>query len=220
MRTGRHRELTELQQHVQVLIAQDTAKQRSTHVRDTRKVKMTTNPSFSVALVLALAHYCLAQDKPMSKPIELEVLKASVGVWDADIEVWPQGLDSPSMKMKGVETNRPYGEYWLASDFDSEFAGQTMKVHSVVGYDLDQEKLVGKVIDHGPYAARMTGEYDKESKTISWMTKVKDANGKPIVQKTLVTQKSADERVLKLMVPGEQKDDFKKFMQIKFVKRK
>ena len=181
---------------------------------------MFTKSVFSVALVIALAHVCLAQEKPVAKPVELEVLKASIGVWDADIEVWPQGLDSPSMKMKGVETNRPYGEYWLASDFDSEFGGQTMKVHSIVGYDLDQEKLVGKVIDHGPYAARMTGDYDKDSKTISWITKVKDTNGKPIVQKTLVTQKSADERALVLMVPGEQEDEFKKFMEIKLVKRK
>ena len=95
-----------------------------------------------------------------------------------------------------------------------------MKVHSIVGYDLDKQKMVGTVIDHGPYAASLTGDYDKESKTIRWMTKAKDTNGKPIVQKTLITQKRADERVLVMMVPGDKKDEFTKFMQIKFVKRK
>ena len=104
----------------------------------------------STALVFGLALSCIAQEEPKSKPIELEVLKASIGVWDAEIEVWPEGPDSPSIKFKGVETNRPYGEYWIASDFDSEFMGQTMKVHSIVGYDLDQKKMVGTVIDHGP----------------------------------------------------------------------
>jgi hypothetical protein len=171
-------------------------------------------------LIFGLALCCTAQEQPKSNPIELDVLKASIGVWDAEIEVWPEGPDSSSIKFKGVETIRAYGEYWIASDFDSEFMGQTMKVHSIVGYDLDQKKMVGTVIDHGPYAANMNGDYDKDSKTLHWKTEAKDANGKLMVQKTLVTQKSADERVLVLSVPGKQENDFTKFMQIRFVKRK
>ena len=147
-------------------------------------------------------------------------MKASIGVWDAEIEIWPQGPDSPSITFKGVEENRPYGEYWIASDFDSEFMGQTMKVHSIVGYDLDKKELVGTVIDHGPYAASMTGDYDVKSKTVRWKTEAKDANGKPMLQKTLTTQKKSNERVLVLMVPGKKKTEFTKFMQIRFVKRK
>ncbi len=181
---------------------------------------MLIKSTLPTALIFGLALSCVAQEKPKSKPIELEVLKASIGVWDAEIEVWPEGPDSSSIKFKGVETNRPYGEYWIASDFDSEFMGQTMKVHSIVGYDLDQKKMVGTIIDHGPYAASMTGDYDKESKTVRWKTEAKDPNGKPMVQKTLITQKNADERVLVLSVPGKQKNDFTKFMQIRFVRRK
>ena len=171
-------------------------------------------------LILGLTPFGIAQEEPKSKPIELEVLKASIGVWDAEIEVWAQGPDAPSIKFKGVETNRAYGEYWIASDFDSEFMGQTMKVHSIVGYDLDGKKMVGTVIDHGPYAASMTGNYDKQSKTVHWKTEAKDPNGKPMVQKTSVTQEGADERVLVLSVPGKQNDQFTKFMQIRFVRRK
>ena len=181
---------------------------------------MFTKSALSTALVFGLALSCIAQEKPQSKPIELEVLKASIGVWDAEIEVWPAGPDSPSTKLKGVETNRPYGQYWIASDFDSEFMGQTMKVHSIVGYDLDQQKMVGTIIDHGPYAASMTGEYDKASKTVRWKTEAKDTNGKPMVQQTSITHKNANERMLVLMVPGEIENDFTKFMQIRFVKRK
>ena len=83
-----------------------------------------------------------------------------------------------------------------------------------------EELTVGTIIDHGPYAASMTGDYDKESKTVHWTTQAKAPNGKPMVQKTLITQESADERLLVLSVPGKQKDDFTKFMQIRFVKRK
>jgi hypothetical protein len=176
--------------------------------------------ALATILVLAAALPCVAQETPESMPIELEVLKAYIGVWDAEIEVWPEGLDSPSITFKGVETIRPYGEYWIASDFDSEFMGQTLEVHSIVGYDLDKKKMVGTIIDHGPYAATMAGEYDVESKTVHWMTEAKDANGNPMVQKTLVTQNHADERVLVLMVPGEKENEFTKFMQVNFVKRK
>ena len=151
---------------------------------------------------------------------ELDVLKASIGVWDAEIEIWPQGPDSASIKLKGVETNRPYGEHWLASDFDSEYGGQTMAVHSIVGYDLDEKKLVGTIVDHGPYAARMTGEYDVESKTVRWLTEAKYPNGTPMVQKTLVTKESPNELVLVLKASGEKHGDSAKSMQIRFVKRK
>ncbi len=181
---------------------------------------MLTRFGLTTVLVVGLAVSCKAQEGPASKPAELEVLKASVGVWDAEIEVWPQGLDSPSTTFTGVETNRAYGEYWIASDFDSEFMGQTMKVHSIVGYDPEQKRLVGTVIDHGPYAASMTGDYDAKLKTVSWMTQARDLNGNPMVQKTLVTQKNADERVLVLMVPGAKENAFTKFMQIRFVRRK
>ncbi len=172
------------------------------------------------ALMSSVAMACFAQEEPTSSPIELDALKAYVGVWNAETEVWPDGPDSSSIQFRGVETNRPYGEYWIASDFDSEFTGQTIKVHSIVGYDLDQKTMVGMVIDQGPYAARMTGDYDQDSKTVRWKTVAKAPNGMAIVQKTSVTQKNADERTLVLTVPGKGKDEFIKFMQIRFVKRK
>lgn len=181
---------------------------------------MLLKSALSTVLVFGLALHCIAQAPSEARPIELKVLKASVGVWDAEIEVWPEGPDSSSIKLKGVEQNRPYGEYWISSDFDSEFQGQTMKVHTIIGYDLDQKKLVGTIIDHGPYAAHMTGVYDKESNTIRWMTEAKAPNGTPMVQKTLITQKHPDERVLVMSVPSKGKDDFTKFMQIRYVRRK
>lgn len=80
--------------------------------------------------------------------------------------------------------------------------------------------MVGTVIDHGPYAARMTGEYKEESKTVHWTTEAKTPNGKPMLQKTLVTQKNENERVLVLSVPGKREGEFTKLMQITFTKRR
>ena len=59
----------------------------------------------------------------------------------------------------------------------------------------------------------------EQSKTVEWTTNAKDAEGNPMVQKTTITEKSENERVLVLKVPGKKKDEFIKFMQIKFVKR-
>lgn len=181
---------------------------------------MLVESTLLLASIFGFALSGVAQEEPKSKPIELEVLTGSIGVWDAEFEVWPEGSDSSSVKFKGMETNRPYGEYWISSNVESEFMCQITKVHSVVGYDLDRQKLVGTVVDHGPYAASMTGEYDNDSKTVILMTEAKDPNGKPMVQRTTITQVGADERLLVLSVPGKNQDEFTKFMQIRFVRRK
>lgn len=175
-------------------------------------------------LLFGLTHVGRTEEKAAAeagegKPVELGVVKAAIGVWDAKIEVWAAGLEADPIVMTAVETNVAHGEYWLASDFESEFQGETIAVHSIMGYDLDEKRLVGKVIDHGPYAAKMTGDYDEKSKTVTWITHVKDPSGKPIVQKTLVTQKNENERELVLMKEGKGAGEFVKFMQIKYVKR-
>lgn len=152
-------------------------------------------------------------------PEELEILKKSIGTWDAVIEVWPSGLDGDSITFKGVEKSRGFGDYWIASDFDSEFGGQVNRIHSIIGYDLDEKKLVGKIIDQGPYMARMTGQYDKKTNTIHWTTKVKDPSGNPLVQKTSVTQQSDDKRLLVLSIPVSGSDKFIKFMEIRYTRQ-
>ena len=163
---------------------------------------------------------CTKQDEPLSEPLELEVLQAYSGVWDAEIEVCPNGPDSAAIKFTGVETIVPYGEYWIASDFDSYFMEDTIKVHSIVGYDLDRKKLVGMIIDHGPYPAYMTGEYDKAANTVHWVTEAKGMDGTPMTQQTAITQSDPDERILVLTVPGKAQNELKKFMEIRFIRQK
>ena len=176
---------------------------------------------FFLALYSSLAAQEEAEAKPDgNQPKELEFIKGAIGVWDAKIEVWANGPDGDAITFKGVETNRAYGEYWIASDFDSEFAGQTVNVHSIVGYDLSKKQLVGMVIDQGPYPAQMTGKYDDKTKTVEWKTEAKNLDGTPMIQRTRLTQKGPDERYLQLMVPGTEEGEFKKLMQITFTRRK
>ncbi len=174
----------------------------------------------STLLLIVFTPLAFAQDDNSNISAELELIKSWVGVWDAEFEVWPQGPEQPSMKFKGVETNRAFGTHWIASDLDSEMMGQKMTVHSIVGYDLDLKKMAGKIIDQGPYAAKLIGEYDQESKTVNWTTTFKDPSGKPAVQKTSIKQISETERLLVLNVPAEEEGKFRKMMEIKFVKRK
>lgn len=175
-----------------------------------------------IAVVLLGSSFVHAQQDAASQPAELAALKAMVGVWDAEFEVWSGGLDAPSMKFKGVETNRAFGQHWISSDLDCEVMGQTMKVHSIFGYDLSEKKIVGTNIDHGPYAASLTGEYDEKSKTINLVVNGKEPNGKPLVQRSSITLVNENERLLVVKVPAknENKEQFIKLMQIKFVKRK
>ena len=174
----------------------------------------------SMALLFAVPVCCIAQDEPEATPVELDVLAASVGTWDAEIEMWPAGPDSPSIKLTGVETNRPFGKHWIASDFESEYMGETMRADTIVEYDLDEEKIVVIIVKHGAYEERMTVRYDEESKTVEWMTKARSPTGEPMLQKTRVTQKNADKRVLVMHMPVKERDEFVKFMQITYVRRK
>ena len=95
-----------------------------------------------------------------------------------------------------------------------------MKLHSIIGYDVEKKKLVGTQVDHGPHAAKLTGDYDKESKQLKWVVQAKNLNGEPMVQRTTITQVDDDTRVLVLNTPGAKAGEFAKFMEIKFVRRK
>lgn len=170
--------------------------------------------ALSTTLFLAISLLCFAEEEKAAAPAELAFIKSSIGTWDAEIVVWPQGPDAPTITFKGVETNKAFGEHWLASDFVSEYQGEPMKVHTLLGYDLDKKSLVGTIVDHGPYAATMTGNYDSKTKSVKWLTKAKFPDGKPLIQHTTVTHTDANKRLLVMEMGG------KKYMEIRYTKRK
>jgi len=63
-----------------------------------------------------------AGQMPAAKPgPEHEILKKSVGTWDATVEEMAPG--APAKTSKGTETAKLVGGLWLVSDFKSEMAG-------------------------------------------------------------------------------------------------
>ena len=182
---------------------------------------VTTAIAFALYAALSLPAEEVMQEggKESGQPAELEVIKGSIGVWDAEVEVWPNGPDNAAMKMKGVETVEAHGQYWLASDLSVDFNGEKMVVHSVVGYDLDEKKLTGWAVDQGPYKAKMVGEYDKDKKMVKWTIHGKNVDGSKMTQHTEITQSSDSERRLVLYMPGED-DKLRKQMVITYKKRK
>ncbi|MEM7456265.1 MAG: DUF1579 family protein [Planctomycetota bacterium] len=184
--------------------------------------------SCSIVFAIALISVCNGQEETapevpgiaaMEDVAELEVIRDSIGVWDAVIKVWPMGPDGQEFEFEGVETNRPYGEHWMASDFDSVFQGQRTSVHSIVGYDLNKKQLFGFVVDAGPYAATMTGEYDADTKTVQWTTNAQQIDGSPMVQHTTLTKISDTERKLVLAMPAEEGGEAVTVMEIMYTKR-
>lgn len=179
---------------------------------------MKTRSLPALLLVLTLSSHCLAQDTESDTPAELDVIKGSVGVWDAEFLVWANGPDADPIKFTGVETNKAHGTHWISGDLVSEFGGQTIHIHSLIGFDLEEKKLVGTQVDDGPYKATMSGTYDEESKTVKWVVKAKMPDGTPMEQEASIVQKSDSERVLTLSMPGASGDAVK-FMQVNYVKR-
>jgi hypothetical protein len=103
---------------------------------------MLTQRLLFAAAFLTFAHAAPAEEANDTTRSEPDVLAAMVGIWDAKIEVWPQGVDQPSMEFNAIETIRSFGNHWLASDLDTDMEGTIMTVHSIAGYDLDAEQLV------------------------------------------------------------------------------
>ncbi|GAB4190252.1 MAG: hypothetical protein Kow00108_25900 [Calditrichia bacterium] len=154
------------------------------------------------------------------KKKNLDFLQQYVGVWEATFRVWPFGPDSTMFTFAGVETIRNYGEYWLASDLETEYNGEITKVHSIMGYDPDSKKFKGFIIDQGPYMAKMTGENLPGDSTIHWTIKGKFPNGKELIQKTVDTFISPTERHLEMLVPDKSGEKFVTMMEIHYIKRK
>src|SRR5262245_43634678 len=85
---------------------------------------------------------------PLPKPgPEHELLKQSLGTWNASVESWMAPGAPPSVS-KGTETNvLTGGGMWLVTDFKSEFMSMPFTGHGVMGYDPGKKKYVSTWVD-------------------------------------------------------------------------
>ena len=76
---------------------------------------------------------------------EHEWLKQFVGEWDTEAEVLMEP-GKPPVKMKGTESARLVGGFWLISELKGECFGVPMTGIMTVGYDVQKKKYVGTFI--------------------------------------------------------------------------
>ena len=173
--------------------------------------------------VFASAAPLRAQAPEVPKPTKQhEELATEVGVWDADVTMWPAPGIEP-MKSKAVETNKLFGKFWLMSQFDGDFGGEKFTGHMMLGYDPAKKKYVGTWTDTmSPFLMTMEGDYDEATKTSTMIGAGTDwQTGKPSKSKMVTRYESDDAKTFEMYVekdgaPGE----WEKHMEIKYTRRK
>jgi hypothetical protein len=171
-------------------------------------------------LTLVFASLVSAQPPNPASP-EHAVLKKDVGVWDAESTFW-MVPGQPPMVAKGVETNSMLGDIWLVSEFKCKLGDAPFQGHGQTGYDPINKRYVGTWIDNvNPHLATLSGSYDEESKSFTFMSKGIDAmTGKPSVSKLVSKHLDDDHRNFTTydQVPGKE-DQWRKTMEIKYIRR-
>lgn len=99
-----------------------------------------------VFLLLAAADGQAQEIPEFPKPQkEHEWLQQCVGEWDAETEMLIPGQEP--LKVKGTESVRSIGGFWILCENNSEFAGRSVIGLMTLGYDADEEQYVGTWVD-------------------------------------------------------------------------
>ncbi len=171
-----------------------------------------------VVLVVAPCWVLAQESAPYPAPAtpQHEALKAEVGVWDADISI--TGPAGETIKSTGVETVTMLGELWSTTTFEYDYLGQPTTGHGVFGYDPDQKRYVGTWFEAGnPYASHMVGEYDKASRTMTWLMKTKDPAGQESDMRIIA--RLVDDSTRDFQMQAKMEDEFVTVMTIKYTRK-
>jgi hypothetical protein len=134
---------------------------------------------------------------PLPKPgPEHELLKQSLGNWNASVESWMAPGQPPAVS-KGTETNvLTGGGLWLVTDFKSEFMSAPFTGHGVMGYDPAKKKYVSTWVD-SMTSSLVLGEatYDPAGKVFTGWMEGPNATGKVEKMNTTTELKADGSRV-------------------------
>ncbi len=170
-------------------------------------------------LVVLFLLAAVANAQPPEPNEHHKLLMENVGTWDVVVSIWAGGPDAEPEKAEAVEVVKPIGDFWIQSEIEYPFMGMTVKGHSVIGYDPDEDKLVGQWYDSmSPHVSRMVGEYDAETKTFKYDGKVKDVAGG--VSEFKIVERITGEKTKRfeffMAIPGGEKF---KMLQMDYTKR-
>jgi hypothetical protein len=170
------------------------------------------------ALMLLVSGPMLAQVRGQ-EPAEHALLQREVGTWDAEIRFWTPGQEANATTVKGTETSRMVGDYWLLSDFEYEMDGTKYQGHGVLGYDPQSAKYVFTWhASDSPYPMKMSGEYDAASKSRVMQLEGQSPTGDPVTGKTVTTYRDERTRVFEMYFDMGEPEPVK-WMEITYTKR-
>ena len=186
----------------------------------TQKSKRVVAPAVALSAALA-ASFAFAPgsaavatqegDSMMEKPgPEHNRLTAMAGTWDRTVKfrMDPAG---EFMESRSTETIKSVcGGFFIQSETDGQAMGMTWEGHTTLGYDTHKKKYVGTMMDNfGPYMLVMEGDYDAKTKTLTlWSQMFEPMSKKDVKLKLTIEEKSADETVSKMYMPGRDGKEF------------
>lgn len=105
--------------------------------------------SFSIASIVLLLSTaaCLAQEMPeMPKPQKEHAwLEQFAGEWDTETEI--KAPDQPVMNVKGEDSSRMVGGFWLVTENKGKMMDTPFTGIMTLGYDPKSKKYVGTWVD-------------------------------------------------------------------------
>lgn len=105
---------------------------------------------------------------PMPKPLkEHEWLHQLVGEWESEGEC-VMDPSQPSIKVKGTESGRKVGGFWVVLENKGDFMGSPFTGLLTLGYDADKKKYVGTWVDSmSHYLWQYVGTVDASGKKLT-----------------------------------------------------
>ena len=175
----------------------------------------------TVVFTLATIETALAQ--PGVTTEQHKVLKNEVGDWEAEMKLYPQGPDGPTIDGKCEETSRVLNNgMWLISDFKGDFAGFPFEGHGAFGYNPQKKKYVGTWVDNmNPALTLMEGDYDAKAKTLTMYSEGTDPEtGKPMKTKNVTQYLEDGRRIFTMSNQAPGSDKYIKMMELTYTKKK
>lgn len=160
--------------------------------------------------VLTFCSAAFAQFDPPGP--EYDIYKKDIGKWECKM------TDMQGQVTEGTETSKMLGGYWMLTDFQGKLFGSDFKGHGIYGYDQTKKQYVGTWCDSlGPIQMQLTGQYDKETETLTLSGEALGMDMKPATY-TMATCYKDSKRVMTMFVQPKAGGDKMKLFQIEYSK--
>jgi hypothetical protein len=168
--------------------------------------------TFILATLVAIPLYAQDPVKPIESGVadfgfaqppagpEHAVLKQLAGEWDTHVKHYGQGGDAH--ESAGTESARMIGEYWLLTQIEGSFDGQSFSGRGLIGFDPEKQKYIGLWMDSmTPSISTSEGTYDKKTKTFTWAGDMPSPDGDKVRFRNVGVLKDANTKLESMYVP-------------------